>query len=361
MNFEKIIKRKSKLLLPFSWLYRAGVVLHNKMYDWGWKRVTESQLPVICVGNLSVGGTGKTPMVEYLLQLLSPGYTVATISRGYKRISVGVHIAGSHTLAKDIGDEPMQLHSKFPDVKVVVGEKRVDAMTQLLQQYPQTEVVVLDDAFQHRAIAAGFNLLLTDYNNLFTDDYYLPAGQLRDLKKNYKKADVIIVTKSPAKLSSAERDGIIGKIKPLPHQSVYFTTLQYGKPYHIFAGLRKSFEAGDGLVLVSGIANPQPLISHIKRHDISLDVVSFPDHHRFTPKDIEHVKKRLAACHQKNKYIITTEKDAMRLKAFEEELSEVPVYAIPIQHQFLYNEDEAFNSILYQFVENKKNQYEQKK
>lgn len=354
MSFENIIKRKSKLLLPFSWLYQTGVIIHNKIYDWGWKKSEAFDLPVICVGNLSVGGTGKTPMVEYLLRLLSSQYKVATISRGYKRQSAGVLIANENTTAADIGDEPMQFHSKFPAVKVVVAEKRAEGIQEVVKQFPETGVIILDDAFQHRAVKAGLNILLTDYNNLFTQDYYLPAGQLRDLKCNYTKADIIIITKCPAELSVPRKYHVIKQIKPLLNQKIYFTTFNYSTPYNIFTRQTISLTEVKEAVLVTGIANPQPLTSYLKRHDIGLKVLSFPDHHKFSQSDIDGVKEAYQSIKQQNKIIITTEKDSMRLKEFVNSLQALPVYALPVQHHILFDEGDDFNNLIYRFIQNKK-------
>lgn len=328
-------------------------MLHNKTYDWGLKKTHTLQLPVICVGNLSVGGTGKTPMVEYLLRLLSEEFTVATVSRGYKRKTSGVLIADKNTTAADIGDEPMQFHTKFPTAKVVVGEKRIEAIEELLKQFPATEIIILDDAFQHRAVKAGLNILLTEYNNIFTDDLYLPAGQLRDLKENYRRADVIVVTKCPADLPVPHKYHVIKKINPLIHQQVYFTTIVYGAPYNIFDQSKIQIKSITDAVLVTGIANPQPLIDYLTRHDIDLKIISFPDHHSFSKNDIDEVKRVFQSIVNQSKIILTTEKDAMRLKEFENELQSLPVFAIPVEHSFLFNAGNDFNNVILNFIKNK--------
>ncbi|MEI9945280.1 MAG: tetraacyldisaccharide 4'-kinase [Chitinophagaceae bacterium] len=221
------------LLLPFALLYWLGLVIRNWLYDKNISQSSSFALPLICVGNLSIGGTGKSPMVEYLLRLLKDKYSVATLSRGYKRKTKGYALADDDSTALDIGDEPMQFHLKFPNVPVAVGEERLDAISQLLQDKPATEAIILDDAFQHRAIKAGLNILLTDYNNLFTRDFYLPTGDLRDLKSQYKRAQVIVITKCDPAISEQEKQRIIKEINPKPHQSIFFTAISYGEPYHI--------------------------------------------------------------------------------------------------------------------------------
>src|SRR6476659_121139 len=210
------------ILLPVSILYGFTIWVRNKLFDKNILRSAAFNFPIICVGNLAVGGTGKTPMVEYLVRLLKDKFRVATLSRGYKRKTEGFAIADVHTTALDIGDEPMQFHKKFPDITVAVAEERLVGVPQLLHSRPETEVIILDDAFQHRQIKAGFNILLTEYKNLFTRDFILPAGDLRDVKSSASRADMIIVTKCKSHLSDEEREKIIKEINPLARQHVFF-------------------------------------------------------------------------------------------------------------------------------------------
>ncbi|MGH2552342.1 MAG: tetraacyldisaccharide 4'-kinase, partial [Chitinophagaceae bacterium] len=246
------------LLLPFALLYWFGISIRNWLYD---KKIFHSVsfgLPVICVGNLSAGGTGKSPMVEYLIEKLKDKYKVATLSRGYKRKTKGYTLASNHSTALEIGDEPMQFHLKFPDVPVAVGERRIEAIPQLLHDKPETKAIILDDAFQHRAIRAGLNILLTEYNNLFVHDFYLPTGDLRDLKKNYKRADIIVVTKCRDDLSESEKNKIIQEINLMPGQHIFFTRIEYGEAYHISTNITCSLDENMEVLLVTGIANPEP-------------------------------------------------------------------------------------------------------
>ena len=252
------------LLLPFAVVYAFFIWLRNLMYDKDIFKSASFGLPVICVGNLSVGGTGKSPMVEYLVSHLKHSYKVATVSRGYKRKTRGYALASEHSTAIDIGDEPMQFHRKFPDVPIAVGEERLVAIPQLLHDRPETEVVILDDAFQHRSITAGFNILLTDYENLFTRDFYLPTGDLRDLKISYKRADVVVVTKCPISLPATERQNIIMEIKPQSHQKVFFTTISYGSAYHLTKNIFTYIDEDTEVLLITGIANPHPLKKHLE-------------------------------------------------------------------------------------------------
>nr|WP_262915304.1 tetraacyldisaccharide 4'-kinase [Niabella ginsengisoli] len=221
MSFSDIIKKKHFLLIPFSWLYKFGVYIYHKLYDLGLLKSYKPSIPTICVGNLSVGGTGKSPMVEYIVSLLTSKYCVGVISRGYRRKTKGYVLANADTTANDIGDEPMQFHQKFPDVCIAVGEKRAEAIAKLLQQKKETDIIVLDDAFQHRAVTADLNILLTEYTNPFPNDWYLPAGSLRDLKSNYKRAHIIVITKCDPNLSKPGKDKMIQSIKPFSYQKIF--------------------------------------------------------------------------------------------------------------------------------------------
>src|SRR5215467_5761093 len=221
------------LFLPLAIIYWFIIWLRNFFYDINIFRSSSFGLPIICVGNLSVGGTGKSPMVELLLEHLRKKFKIATLSRGYKRKTSGYALANENSTALDIGDEPMLFHQKFPDVPVAVGEERLVAIPQLLHDKPETQAIILDDAFQHRAINAGLNILLTDYNNLFTRDFYLPTGDLRDQRSNYKRADVIVVTKCKFEMTEEEADKIRKEIRPSSKQQLYFSSIQYGNPYHI--------------------------------------------------------------------------------------------------------------------------------
>ena len=218
------------LLLPLALFYWLAVAIRNWLYDRNLLKSVSFGLPIICIGNVSVGGTGKSPMVEYIVMNLKDRFRLATLSRGYKRRTKGYSLANDNTTALDIGDEPMQFHVKFPAIPVAVGEERIVAIPQLLHDRPHTQAIILDDAFQHRAITAGLNILLTDCNNLFTRDFYLPTGDLRDLKSSYKRAHVIIVTKCRPELSKQEAANIMEEIKPMSYQRVFFTSIEYDEP-----------------------------------------------------------------------------------------------------------------------------------
>jgi tetraacyldisaccharide 4'-kinase len=325
-------------------------MFRNFLFDKNIKKSASFNFPIICVGNLATGGTGKTPMTEYLIELLQHTFSVATLSRGYKRKTKGFAIANERTTALEIGDEPMQFHEKFPDVTVAVGEERIEAIPQLLHDKPNTEVIILDDGFQHRTVRAGLNILLTDYKNLFSRDLMLPAGDLRDVKASRKRADIIIVTKCKSDLNEDEKNEIETELTLLPHQKIFFTEILYSKPYHLFTHERNSFGANTDLLLVCGIANPKPLKAFINKYVHSYDMLRYADHHIFSSTDLKDIKKHFAKIVSDNKMILTTEKDGVRLKKFEKELSDMPIYVMPIKQHFLFDEANMFNEIILQFI-----------
>ncbi|HJU45731.1 MAG TPA: tetraacyldisaccharide 4'-kinase [Chitinophagaceae bacterium] len=353
MNFNFPLLRTVRIVLfPLSLLYFVIIWIRNRLYDKGIIRSAVFNLPIICVGNLAVGGTGKSPMVEYLVRLLKDEFKIATLSRGYKRKTKGYALANEHTTALEIGDEPMQFHSKFPDVPVAVGEQRLVAIPQLLHDHPGTQAIILDDAFQHRSVKAGLNILLTDYSNLFTHDWFLPAGDLRDQRSSYKRAEIIVVTKCKPSLTEEEKSSIAAEIDPLGHQHLFFTTMRYGAPYHIIH--KDSFPVTEEteVLLVTGIANPLPLKKMLHDTAHTYYQMAYNDHHIFTIDDLNDIKKRFASIQAPQKIILTTEKDAVRLVKFEQELKELPLYVIPIEPAFLFNDAGRFNSVIQNFIRN---------
>jgi tetraacyldisaccharide 4'-kinase len=341
------------LLFPLAIVYWLIILVRNKLYDKKIFSSAEFGLPLVCVGNLSVGGTGKSPMVELLVKNLKSDFKVATLSRGYKRKTRGYALANENSTALEIGDEPMQFHLKFPGVPVAVGEERLDAIPQLLHDRPGTECIILDDAFQHRAIKAGMNILLTDYNNLFTRDFFLPTGDLRDLKSSYTRAEIIVVTKCDPSLSEKEKQEIAEEIDPLPEQHLFFTANRYADPYHIHRTEEmKKITAQVEVLLVTGIANPQPLKDLLHDHCKTYYMQHFPDHHIFTIDDWKEIRKRFEKIEATDKMILTTEKDAVRLVKFGAELNEIPLYVLPLEHRFLFNEENKFFTLLKNFIHN---------
>jgi tetraacyldisaccharide 4'-kinase len=351
MNFNfPLLKPIRIILFPFSLLYYGIIAVRNLMYD---KKILPSSgfnLPIICVGNIAAGGTGKSPMVEFLLKQLGSRYKLATLSRGYKRKTTGYVLANASTTALDIGDEPMQFFLKFPNVAVSVGEDRTMAVPQLLHDHPETQAIILDDAFQHRAIKAGMNILLTDYNNLFTRDWYLPTGDLRDENRSVKRADIIVVTKCPQMLTIQDADDLRKEINPLPSQHLFFTAIKYGAIYHIISREHFQITMDVEVLLVTGIANPKPLKRLLTDSTRTYEQMVFSDHYIFTIDDLKAIEKRFEQLTSPRKIILTTEKDAVRLVKFEQELRHLPVFVIPIEMEFLYHDADRFTGLIGNFI-----------
>lgn len=351
MNFNFPLLRPIRILLfPFSLIYALIVTVRNWCFDKKILPSTSFNLPVICIGNLAVGGTGKSPMVELLIRLLNDRYPIAVLSRGYKRKTRGYALANATTTALDIGDEPMQFHSKFPEVAVAVGEERIVAIPQLLHDRPDTRVIILDDAFQHRAVRAGLNILLTDYSNLFTRDWWLPSGDLRDAPSSYRRAEVIVVTKCPDDLDEDQRRAIATEIGPGPGQQVFFSAIQYGKPYHITRLDEEVVDEEVEVLLVTGIANPAPLKRWLNDHSRTYYEIAYSDHHIFTIDDLHTITRRFSSITAGKKLILTTEKDAVRLIKFRQELEGWPFYVLPIAPQFLFGDEGRFADMIIQFI-----------
>lgn len=316
------------LLLPFAILYGLGVRLRHFLYDRGWLSSKRYPFPILCVGNLAVGGTGKTPMVEYLVRLLGQEQ-VAILSRGYRRKTRGFVLADDSATAMTLGDEPYQYHRKFPQATVAVCESRQEGIERLLEN-PHFKYIILDDAFQHRKVQAGTNLLLTSYDKLYTQDFLLPVGSLRDIRSRARKAQIIIVTKCP-ELTQAEQEKIIQQLKPLPSQKVYFTSIAYSdRVYsHEDSQALKDFIATP-FTLVTGIANPTPLVDFLEKQGASFEHLAYSDHHHFSNRELELLR-------QKGR-ILTTEKDYVRLEGALSTL-----YYLPIETQFLNDQRLIFN------------------
>ncbi len=318
-------------LLPLSWLYGLVVGIRNLMFDYGMLKSQTFKLPVICVGNLTVGGTGKTPHTEYLIRLLSRSHQVAVLSRGYKRKSEGYVFATETTPVEDIGDEPYQMKQKYPQIHMAVDKDRCHGISQLMKEnvQPPTDVVILDDAYQHRYVKAGINILLMDYHRLIYFDKLLPAGRLRESQSGRLRADIIIVTKCPRHITQMDKKGIERTLDLKNWQKVFFTTYRYPEKMNV----------GDNPLLVTGIASPEQMVYDLNKIIPQFDVMSFPDHHNFTKKDIEAIRERAAG-----RTILTTEKDATRLHGLDN------VKVIPIEVEFLDRNGNEFNQIILDYV-----------
>lgn len=340
------------LLYPLALIYGAIVWVRNKMYDTGMSSSVKFAPPVIAIGNLSTGGTGKTPHVEYLIKLLQGQYKVATMSRGYKRRTQGFLMADNETNSLRIGDEPMQYHLKFPEAIVTVAEERMTGIPQLLQKRPDTDVILLDDAYQHRSVRAGLNILITDYSKPFYKDYVLPFGSLREGRSSYKRADIIVVSKCPQNLSALESEKIENQINRLPNQNIYFSYIQYEKPYNFFDNSSVSMD-GKNVVLVCGIAKPKSLIDHLQTVATDVHTLTYPDHHYFVTSDLEEIRSAYDNWDVGNKVIVTTEKDAARLHLHIDKLRawNIPIIVIPISMSIHFGKEQEFNNKVRAYVE----------
>jgi tetraacyldisaccharide 4'-kinase len=346
-----LLKPVRMLLLPFSLVYGLIIFIRNWLYNTNILRSASFNLPIICIGNLSVGGTGKSPMVEFLIQKLQHQTRLAILSRGYKRKTRGYALATTQSTALEIGDEPMQFYNKFPGLTIAVGEERIVAIPQLLHDKPDTRLIILDDAFQHRSVKAGFNILLTDFNNLFTRDWFLPTGDLRDQPGSARRANIIVVTKCPPDLSLVEKNKVIKEIKPGDHQRVFFTAIAYGRPYQIITHEPWAADKTTEVLLVTGIANPIALKKQLEESFNGYDEIAFSDHHIFTIDDLKYILKRFEQIQSAGKIILTTEKDAVRLQKFSHQLESLPVFVMPIQPVFLFNEENQFTRLITTFIQ----------
>ncbi len=346
-----LVKTIRMLLLPFSLIYGLIVIFRNWMFDRKIFRSATFNLPIVCVGNLTVGGTGKSPMVEFMIEKMKQSFRIAILSRGYKRKTRGYALASPQSTALEIGDEPMQFFNKFPDVTVAVGEERVFAIPQLLHDKPDTQVIILDDAFQHRSVTAGLNIILSEYNNLYTRDWFLPTGDLRDQPGSARRADMIVITKCPPDLSLAEKNRVISEIKPAADQQVFFTTIAYGKAYHVITRETSHITSSTEVLLVTGIANPGPLKKYLEENFNGYDELAYSDHHIFTIDDLKNILKRFNQNPSPHKIILTTEKDAVRLQKFSQQLQELPVYVLPIQPVFLFYGENQFTELITTFIQ----------
>lgn len=331
--------RPHKIFYPFGAAYGLIVKIRNIFYDNGWFRSETSPVFSICVGNLSVGGTGKTPMIEYLIELfLKEDKEIAVLSRGYKRRTKGFLELNSNNSAIDTGDEAFQIAKKYKKVRVFVDENRVEGVKKIRNLYPQTDVVLLDDAFQHRRIQAQLNILLTRFDQLYVDDYYLPAGNLRDHKSRAEQAEVVVITKCPSDLDIDLKRRVSTNLKLKSNQHLFFTGLEYELPKTLFdSKISDQFESFNYLA-ITGIAYPKPFIKHLDRLYNILDHISYPDHYSFKSTDISKWVNILS--NQENPAVITTEKDAVRMLPFEKELKGINVFYIPIKVEFQAGEQD---------------------
>ena len=341
------------LLAPVSFLYGIGVSLRDFFYR---KRLLMSfkfDIPVISVGNLSVGGAGKTPHIEYLIRILQPYLNVATLSRGYRRKTVGYRIVEANNSVVEVGDEPLMFKRKFPNAFVTVNEQRALGIPQIMQHKPDTQVILLDDAFQHRAVQPGLNILLTEYNHPFTRDYLLPSGRLREWRSSYHRADIIIVSKCPEDITEEEKNKMTFEINPYPHQQIYFSSYQYLRPYYILnPRYQLDLEEDISVLMVCAIAGTEYMQDYLESKVGSIRVKAFTDHHLFDEMDLEEIWKMFETMPGNRKLLVTTEKDAMRFSVHREWLIEkqIPMVVLPVEVYFHFDGKEKFDSEVKRFL-----------
>ncbi len=362
MKLKSDKKYGSFLLLPFSWLYGLGVWIRNRLFDHEVLSSASFNIPIISVGNITVGGTGKTPHVEYLAALLGEEFSLATLSRGYKRRTRDFRIASTESTVGEIGDEPLQMKRRFPEMTVAVDRKRVNGVKTLMEISPPVEVILLDDAYQHRSIKPGYSILLIDYMRPIQKDRLLPAGRLREPAINRNRANIILVTRSPERIKPIELREYANQLELSIGQHLYFTNMRYGDLTPVFPGCKKReaqwFKSQvEGVMIVAGIAQPRPLRQYARSISTNITELFFPDHHSYTQKDMEKISSAYQRLKQKSKEILvlTTEKDAMRLRDHQpaKDLQDA-FHAVRIHVHFLNDDKEEFDRQILNYVHSNK-------
>lgn len=342
------------LLFPFSLIYAFIMGIRNALYEAEVLKSSAFSIPIISVGNLSVGGAGKTPHIEYLIQLLRPYLNVAILSRGYNRKTKGFRFVTSTDNVSDTGDEPLMYSRKYKDIVVAVCENRALAIPQIVGKHPAVQAVLLDDAFQHRSVKPGLNILLTPYDNPFYEDFVMPAGRLREPRASYRRADIIIITKCPDNLTSEEIDHVIDQLSPAKNQKVFFSKYKYHHPYNFFHYTnRVALSTSSHVLLITAIANTEYMKKFLENSVDSITPLEYEDHHNFTDFDISYMIKMYNGLDLPNKIILTTEKDAMRLSIHYQKLKEagLPIYVIPVEVVFNSDaEEESFTEIIKDYL-----------
>ncbi len=334
----------SVVLRPLGALYGLIMRFRNHLYDIGYKKSFQFQTGVISVGNLSLGGNGKTPMVEYLIRLLLSQYRIAVLSRGYGRSTRGFILATTDHTASDLGDEPMQLFMKFkPSVAVAVGESRALAIPKILFERPEVDLIILDDAFQHRSVIPDLSILVTDYQRPFFKDFVVPAGRLREPRSGVSRSDVVVVTKCPNDISDDQRRAYIREVRKYHQAPVFFSTIAYGLPQHFITGNHPEDEVT--VLLVTGIANPGSMVDYVSGKFRLAAHLQYRDHFNFSNKQILEIMQRFSQISGDNKIVLTTEKDTMRLMNFKDQLNSIPLYYLPIESK-LVSDHQQFNDLI---------------
>ncbi len=346
------------LLLPFSLVYGFITRVRNFLYDSHFLNPTAfDNIKTICIGNLCAGGAGKTPHTEYILKLLGSEYKTAALSRGYGRKTTGYYEVQENSIPENCGDEPLQIKRKFTETFVAVNENRVKGVKKIKEQNKNVDVIVLDDAFQHRQIKCGLTILLTEFDNPYYEDSMLPAGRLRESPRGYLRADMIVVTKTPEYATAIDLKRVMKEINPRPYQNMFFSYLKYGALYNLL-DKTDTINAPQKLfrykvLLLTGIANPSSIITYVKEYAEAVIHKKYPDHHNFTPAEIREIMNAFNEIEGDHKLIITTEKDAMRLSSYTQQLKDLPIFVLPIEVDFK-NKAEEFNEKIVSYVRSNK-------
>ncbi len=338
-----------KFLYPFALIYGAVAAFRRWMYRRGLRKAYQAPIPTIGVGNLSIGGTGKTPHVEYIIRLLPEHYKIATLSRGYKRKTKGFVLANDidpqQLSAEMIGDEPLQFFTKFPHIKVAVDENRTEGIQQLLQRFPDLQYIILDDCYQHLQVKPDLNILITEYAAPYALDYPLPAGRLREFRSAARYADMVIVSKCPENLTEQQRAEMTELLKLQDNQQLFFTTMRYGELTALNeCGKQLQISPQTEVVLLTAIAHPEPMIKYLSEKFNIIHHYRFPDHHYFSAEEIAEIKKTYFSEKNQNRILVTTEKDSMRLiyGILSKHLETIPLFSLPIEPYFLFQDEERF-------------------
>ena len=353
------------LLYPLSILYGIIVSIRNFMFEYKILPSREFNFPIISVGNLTVGGTGKTPHIEYLVKLLKKDFKIATLSRGYKRKTSGFVLATSDSKVRDIGDEPKQIKQKFPNIPVAVDANRVKGIKKLMKEI-NPDIILLDDAFQHRYVVPGLSILLIDYNRPIDDDYLLPYGELRESRHGMRRANIIMMTKTPKNIKPIEKRIIEKNLRPFPYQTLYFTTFAYSEIELVYKEVKAKKITEDiikkqnfEILLITGIARYEELLEHLKENYATpCEHLIFSDHHNFTKSELQGIASKFNSIENPNKIILTTEKDAMRFQDldFVDEQLKKSMYYIPLEIEIMNGDKSLFNTQIVNYVKKNKKQ-----
>lgn len=346
-----------KLSYPFGWVYAMGVGIRNALFNGELIKSHTFKTAVISVGNITVGGTGKTPFVEYLIRLLKDAYKVSEVSRGYKRKTNGYQEASIDSSAATIGDEPYQIYRKFPDIKVIACADRCQAIRTIEKKYPETDVVILDDAYQHRYVNPGISILLIDYNRPVTEDKILPYGNLRESASGRYRADIVVVTKCPPSMNAFDAREVKNSLDLHAYQDLYFSTIKYAVPRRMVDGAALDKLAGKDVLLVTSVANPAPLVEYLERQECKVTHMGYDDHYKYTQKDIVSIERKFDAIESENKVVLVTAKDESKLVSLDTpDVFAQYLYVIDIEVGFLFDGEKEFSKKIVDYVEkNKRN------